>query len=469
MTRAWAAPIFAATIVSLAFAAPVSAGASALNMGPPPLTLQDAVHYALTHSANVVKQIANLSAAQAQYFKTRSQGLPGVAGSLQNAMQKSQNYLGSYSIIGAPQMSVYSQNTAQLGTSYTWNGGLSHYQTLVAQQQVAQAEAALRSAQQQVTNDVTNGYYTLASKSDAVRLNEGDLEYQSLLVQVARAKERAGVAAGVDVLSAQAQQEKSRYTLEAAKADVENARESLAQLIGAPLDTRFDVPAALAQPALPAQTLDQLIAMAETNRPEVSSAVTGVGIADTNRKSADSDLFPQIQSFASFGNQFSPTLLGQEALLGPVPRGNPGFWNIGLNTTVSLPFLDWGARRANHRDLDEQISAADSALQTTRTQVELDVRQAYRGAQTALSQLASAQEETRYALEATRIARLQYERGVIGITDVFQREQSALSAQTDLFDARVSYVTAIVKLRVALGIYTPERAVADLNAAQGGS
>lgn len=426
------------------------------------LSLSQAIDYALQHSPTVAKQQAVVAQARGDYYQRRSSTLPNLVGSLQNTMQKSENYSG-YAIIGVPQANVYSQNTAQIGTQYTFNGGLNVLQSLAAKQAYAQAQADLRKTQSQITNDVTDAFYALASKKDAVTLDSSDVQYQAVLVKIAQAKVNAGVAAGVDVLSASAQMQKSRYTLEAAKADAENARESLAQIIGAPLDTQFAVPAQVAQPPLPGQSLAQLIQLAIANRPDVESAAEGVQIARTNRRAADADLFPQIQTFASFGNQYSPTFAGSAFAGGAaIARGTPGFWQLGVTSTVSLPFWDWNARRANHQNLNEQISAAQTNLQAAQTQVELDVRQSYRSAQTALAQLASAQEESRYASEAARIAKLQYEHGIKTLTDVLAAQQASLSAQTDQYDARVAYVNAIVKLRVALGIYTPQAAVADI-------
>ena len=426
------------------------------------LSLAGAVQYAMSHSPTIARQQAVVSQTRAAYVKARAQTLPGVNGTLQNTMQKSQNYSG-YAIIGVPQANVYSQNVAQIGTNYTFNGGLSFLQSLSAKQAYAQAQADLRKTQQTVTNDVATAFYALATKDDTVRLDQGDVQYQAVLVRIAKAKVSAGVAAGVDVLSANAQEQKSRYTLAAADADAENARESLAQTIGAPLDTQFDVPSRVSQPPLPAKSVDQLIAIAQANRPEVTSASEAVAIARTNRRAADTDLIPQIQTFASFGNQFSPTINGAAFGGGAqLARGTPGFWQIGVTSTFTLPLLDWGARHANHVDLNNQIDAAQVNLQATREQVEIDVRQAYRSAQTALTQLASAQEESRYASEAARIAKLQYEHGIKTLTDVLAAQQSSLSAQSDEFTARVNYVDAIVKLRVALGLETPEQAVADL-------
>lgn len=426
------------------------------------LTLAQAVDYAMGHNVTIAQQRALVSQAQSQYVRQHAQTLPEVVGQVQNQMQKSENY-SNYAIIGQAPPPAFSQNSASLGSSYTFNGGESFFQALVSTQQYDQAKANLEQTQKQVTDSVSDAYFSLANKNEAVRLDQGNLNYQHVLLEVAQAKERAGVAAGVDVLSAQASQEASRYTLDAAQADSETARETLAQLIGAPLSTQFDVPQAIPQPPLPSQGLDALIRIAQANRPDVASAAEGVQIARTNRRSADTDIYPQIQTFSQIGNQYSPTLVAQANAAGqPIPRGTPGYWLLGITSTISLPLVDWGTRAANHHNLNDQIVAAQVNLDSVKSQVELDVRQQYRAAQTALEQLASAQNESRYAQEAARVAQLQYEHGLITLVDVQQRQQQALSAQTDLYTARVAYADAIVKLRVALGVFDPHAAVADL-------
>jgi outer membrane protein TolC len=90
------------------------------------------------------------------------------------------------------------------------------------------------------------------------------------------------------------------------------------------------------------------------------------------------------------------------------------------------------------------------------------VRESFRSAQTALAQETYAQQETRLGTEAARIAQLQYANGIISYTDVSNAQQTSVQAQNDLVLARVSYVEAVVRLRVALGIFDPQAAVADL-------
>lgn len=474
---------------ALAFALPLGALLCAVQpAGAAGLSLRQAVSYALGHSPGVAQQRAAVAQARDAYLKARAQGLPTVNGSIQNVAQKSSNLQGAYAVIGLSQESVFSQNTAQIGTNYTlYTGGLRHLQTLAARRQFEQSRAELRKTQDQTAASVTDGFYAIAADDDAVRLDRADLQYQTVLVRIAKAKERAGVAAGVDVLSARAAQERSRSALAKALAQAQNARESLAQSIGAPLETAFAVPQRVVQPPLPGQHLDELIALAQAHRPEVAAAQAALDAAELNRRTLNRDLFPQVQFGASFGNQFSPTsavfeqrqidqqFAAQNAFniahgLAPiplsqkpvVPRGNPGFWQIQAVSTFTLPFYDAGARRADKANDDAQIAGARSALAAAESQVALDVRSAYRDAQAALAQITYAQDETSYATEAARIARLQYESGIKALPDVLAAQQQSLSAQTDLFNARVAYVDAVVKLRVALGIFDAPGAVADL-------
>lgn len=422
------------------------------------MTLAQAIDFAINHNVTVAAQRAQVSQAEYQYIHNRSLTIPGVSGQLQNQMQKQENYSG-YSIIGAPQVPAFSQNNASLGTSYTFNGGLAVLESQLAKQQLYQAKANLGQTEKQITDTVTDDFFSIADKNEAIRLDQGDLSYQTVLLNVAVAKEHAGMAAGVDVLSARAAVEKSRYSLLAAQTDSENSSETLAQTIGAPLETQFEIPVVPPQPPMPGQTLDQLIAIAENNRPEIQSAFEGVLIARTNRRSADTDIYPQVSAFAQIGNQYSPT---EAALVPTAPRGVPGYWLLGVTSTISLPLVDYGNRSANHWNLNNQIVNAQTNLDSTRSQVELDVREQYRAAQSALAQLSSAEDENRYAQEAARVAQLQYEHGLITLVDVQQRQQNSLSAAADLYNAQAAYVNAIIKLRVALGIYAPQAAVADL-------
>ncbi len=270
------------------------------------------------------------------------------------------------------------------------------------------------------------------------------------------------MAAGVDVMRAQVNQTKSASTLVGGKADVDDAREDLAQTIGASLDQSFLFPKAIAEPKLPSQSVDTLEDIALNARPDVLAARNGVAAAELTRKGWDRELFPTVQIGAAFGNQLSTIQYNQFGQPVAHASGTPGFWSLGALSIFTLPLVDYGQRHSERVNDDAQLVSAQRALDQTRTQVQIDIRQTYRAAATALAQLGLAQEESRLGVESARVAQLQYAHGLIALSDVIQAQQQSVTAQSDLVAARVSYINAIVKLRVSLGTYTAQSAVADL-------
>jgi outer membrane protein TolC len=430
-----------------------------------PMTLQDAVSYALSHDPTVAAKYAAVTTQAHAVSAQEAQTFPTVNGTLQSVLQKQENYGGAYQLIGIAPQPNFSQNTISAGTNYTLNsGGLGFLQLATANASLAAARQDLARAEDLVASNVTTAFFNVAQKKGIVQLDGSDLVYQDALLAAARIKAREGAAAGVDVLRARVAQAKSASTLVGARADVQNALESLAHTIGAPLDTAFAIPTAIPEPAIPNGTVAALENLAVSERPDVASARKTLLAARDTRKGWDRELFPSLQIQANLGNQYSPTeaALLQSFSKTPIPRGSPGFWQIGLTSTFTLPLVDYGQRHTERVNDDAQIAADEAALQNVISQAQLDVRQQYRAAQTAQVQLAYAKEEASLGSQAARIAELQYRSGVIALADVIQAQQTSVQAQTDLIDARVAYVDAIVSLRVALGTYDPRSAVANL-------
>jgi outer membrane protein len=439
-----------------------------------PLDLRAAVSYALDHNPNLASRRATLENDEAQFAKDHAAEYPPVTGLLQNQLTKQSNgsagSLEQFGFIPATNaISTFSQNIAQLGTQWTLYNG-SYNQTLSgrAKRQVETDRDGLRRAEQQLAQDVSSAYYAVSVRGETVRLDTADRGFQEALLRVARDNERVGRAAGVDVLRSQVNALRAQAALATAQSDEATARESLAQTIGAPPEQPFSFEDALPEPALPATPLAKLIASAEASR----SDIAGAGAALANARLADSiigsDRFPTLAINAAFGNQYIPTtqsLGGINPLtrlpFPPTPRGNTGFWQIGATETLQIGLVEYGSRRAQHRAARAAIQSAQTALDTTRYQVESDVRQAQRGAQTAAANLATAKEASALGSESARIAQLQYRNGLISLTDATQAERDNLSAQNDLVNARVTYIGAIVHLRVAVGTADP-LAIVDL-------
>jgi outer membrane protein TolC len=327
-------------------------------------------------------------------------------------------------------------------------------------------------------------FFAIANRRQLYGLAEANLIYQQALLETARAKERAGLVAGVDVLRAEVGVEQTQAALLSTQSDAETARESLAETIGASLDTSFAVPTVLPEPPLPAGSSATLVEVAERSRPEVAAAAANVAIAQLSRATIDTDLLPQVNVYAAFGNQTSPTgfvdqqtqlnLLNQECAPNPnqvscigfpfanVTRGTPGFWNIGATSTISLPIVDYGTRAAEHRSANASVRSAELALDSAQAATEEDVLESLRQAQTSRQTLVYQRKAATLGSEAARIAQLQYDNGLISLTDTKAAQATSLQTQADLFNAQIGYINAVVKLRSALGTFDPAATVADL-------
>lgn len=454
-------------------------GSGAIASAAAPLNLQDSVRFALGHNTGVAAKVAQLASAQAAFTKQHAAELPPVTGTLQNTMARSANAGGSLAQYGISPQSKFSQNTAQVSTQWLlYNGSLNQILAQQAKRQLESAKADLRQTQTQIAQNVAASFFAVSAKDHAYRVAQSNLAYQQVLFTVAQAKERAGQVAGVDVLRADAAVQNALAASLTAQSDVQTARETLAQLIGAPLDTEFTASQLLPEPPLPAQPLPTLVQIAQRNRPEIAMAAASLAVARLSRAAIDTDLRPQIALNGSFGNQMSPTsaVAQQDAVIANVPgcavvptpdpcllpRGRPGYWQIGATTTFSMPLIDYGTRHTAHKSGDAAIRSADLALTSATTAAEGDVRQSLRGAQTAAAALVYQKKAAQLAGESARIAQLQYKNGLITLTDATQAQNAATSAASDLFNARIAYINSIIKLRSALGTYDPAGLVSDL-------
>ncbi len=450
-----------------------------------------AVVYALHHAPGLITQRATIASDDATFTRDRAAEFPSFGGSLQNQIAKSANQSGQFAQFGIVPVNNFSQNTAQLQTSYNlFNGGAQ----LTAQQAQRTTQAAkyeLRRLEEQAAISVSNAFYNLAALHEIVVLDMGDLRYQETLLDSARASERVGRVAGVDVLRARVAVGQSRSALIGARVNERNAAESLAVQIGAPIGSIFELPKAVPQPPMPAVSTTQLETIAKLNRPEILEAKASFDASKLGDAAVDNDLRPTVALNGSFGSQVSPTSLTQEqqaidaenaaALasyeaekklfpnlpipvpipIPPIDRNRPGFWQFNVTSTFALPLYDFGERAALHHAARAQIDAALASLYSQYDAVQSNVDADQRSLQSAATKLAIAKQSAALGRESARIAQLQYTHGLISFTDAAQTEQTALSAENDLVAAQVNYVTALIALRVALAP-TDTAAAADL-------
>jgi outer membrane protein TolC len=447
---------FAAAVASAIVASPAPVAAQ-----PQPMTLDQAITFAMSHDATVLAARSASAAAGAQLAANRAAGLLNVGGQAQSILNRqSSSNAGAFAQFGLSPSPNFSQNTTQLTASQNVFDLTTSLQAKEAQRAYDAANRDLRRAKSQATLDVMTSFYGLAEDAQLVTLALADLKYQQALVRIAQINYQTGKVAGIDVLKARIQSTTSEEHASSSEADLEDARQNLAQLIGAPADQTFALPDTIPAPAPPAGDQPSLTALALRNRPDLLAASDAFDEALIVRSLVDAADRPNVNLSGGWGNQVSPT--SNAATLAacnnpshplgvPCGLGSSHFYSVSLTSTWTLPLLDWGAKHAARQSAavaaDEKLEAYESA----RRQAAIDVDQAFRRLGVNRQNLDLATANDQLAKRSADVAQVQYRTGLISQIDVTQAEQTYLQAAKDLLDAQVGYVLSVAKLKLAVG------------------
>ena len=434
----------------------VLAAAVASPAAAAPMTLAQAIAFAQAHSEQVLVAKAQWVQAGATLAADRSAQLPNVQGIAQSSMSRSANYSGNFAQIGVPVQPNVSQNTAEVAGSQSVFNLQNELTADAARHGYDQAQQNYRLVKEQTVLSVETSFYTYAQDVQLVGLAKADLAYQQQLYSIADANYKSGLVAGIDRLKAQVQRTSSQESLASATADAEDARENLAQSIGAQPSQAFAVPAAIPAPPMPSTDEHALDALALVHRPDLAIAKDALDIAVLDNGLIDAPNRPTVALQGAWGNQVIPTAFPFNEATCAIHLFDPHcgpthFYTIGLTSQLLLPLLDWGTLHAQHNGAHANIDSQTASYEAAKRQAIIAVDQAVRRLIVDQQNLGLATQNAAVALQAAKIAQVQYKVGLGSQLDVTTAEQTYLQAAKQLLDAQVGYVIAADTLKLATG------------------
>jgi outer membrane protein TolC len=439
-------------LAGLILAGTITAAATAQAAASVPMTLAQAIQFAESHNQRVLAAKAQWVQAGATLASDRAAQLPNVQGVAQSSMSRSANYSGSFAQIGVPVQPNVSQNTAELAGSQSVFNLQNELIADSARHGYDQSQQNYRLVKEQTVLDVESSFYAYAQDVQLVALAKADLGYQQQLYAIADANYKSGLVAGIDRLKAQVQRTSSEESLASATADAEDARENLAQSIGAEPSQAFVVPQAIPAPPMPSTDQRALDAIALAHRPDVAIAKDGLDIAVLDNGLIDAPNRPTVALQGAWGNQEIPTAFPVNEAICQSPHCGPThFYTIGLTSQLLLPLIDWGSLHAQHNGAHANIDSQTASFETAKRQAIIDVDQAARRIIVDDQNLSLATQNASVALQAAKIAQVQYKVGLGSQIDVTTAEQTYLQAAKQLLDAQVAYALAADKLKFATG------------------
>ena len=256
---------------------------------------------------------------------------------------------------------------------------------------------------------------------------------------VARAERRrdAGTVTNADVLSLQVHLAGMRQQAIEAAGHAAVARAELNRLRGAPVDAEFTVQEPALAPPTAGRDWSALATEAIANRPDLKRGEGGVALAESGRREAKSNWWPQVAAQAAY--QYDGLNFSDRASAWVV--GGEARW------TFSTGMGDRAAMRA--ATAAEQKARASH--EEARSAVQVQVLSAVRQLESAEAREQVARATVAQAAESQRIIRDRYEAGMAGVQDVLSASAAVLSAETSRTSAAVDRIVAQAALDRAIG------------------
>lgn len=310
-----------------------------------------------------------------------------------------------------------------------------------ALEQYLATEEARNAAQISLVAEVANAYLTLLGDAKLLALTNDTLATRQKSLDLIEASFRHGVGSQLDVAQARTAVESARSSRIRYTRQVEQDKNALTLLVGAPIDKAITTPANLDQIRFAEDLPVGLPSDVLMNRPDIIGAEHSLQAANANIGAARAAFFPTITLTAT-GGTASPDLSG-------LFDAASGSWSFIPQVTV--PIFTAGRNQAN---LDKAKANFDIAL----AQYEKSIQSAFREVSDALAakgtlgdQHASLAALVEASRESLTLSRARYDQGVDSYLAVLDSERALYSAEQDLVSIQVLERSNMVDLYKTLG------------------
>jgi outer membrane protein len=307
---------------------------------------------------------------------------------------------------------------------------------------VAQADARLIAAQQDLIVRVARRYFTVLGAHDNVKFVLGDKEAIGRTLEQAKQRFDVGLAPVTDTLEAQARYDISVSNEINAKKLLADAEEALRELTG-----EFPVAPEVLRPVIPMLKPDpanqeEWVAAAAEQNPLVLAAVAATEVAKQEIQVQNSGHYPTLDATADYSyldSQFGGVL--------PLERNDA---SIGLE--LSIPIYQGGLVSSQTRQSRYEYNQAMEELVRERRANQRQTSDNYRGVLAGISKVEALKNAVLSNEKAVQAAEAGFAVGTRAIIDVLNAQRDLLAARRDYARSRYDYLLDTLELKQAAGI-----------------
>ncbi|MEW8626155.1 MAG: TolC family outer membrane protein [Candidatus Thiodiazotropha sp.] len=305
---------------------------------------------------------------------------------------------------------------------------------------IAQAEADFASAEIDLMVRSTTAYFDILSAEDDLRVANAEREATGRQLEQAQQRFDVGLIAITDVHEAKAAYDAARASEIAAENSLDNAWEALFEIIGPKAKSELAKlgDGLLLNPPVPNNLTDWSDTAQQQNY-SIIAARSNLKVLEQEIDVSKSGHYPTLDLVGGYSMNRSDNDRATEADTA----------KIGLS--LEVPIYTGGAVSASTRQSQANYRAAQQSLDQTRRGVNRQVRDAFRGVLSTISQVEALKAATVSAQSALESTQAGYEVGTRTIVDVLNVQRNLFSSQRDYLNSRYGYILNGLALKSAAG------------------
>ncbi|MGH8551820.1 MAG: TolC family outer membrane protein, partial [Methylococcales bacterium] len=302
--------------------------------------------------------------------------------------------------------------------------------------QIAKAEAEYQTVLQDLMSRTIKAYLDILLAKDTLRFANAEKESLSRQFEQAQQRFDVGLIAITDVLEAQSGFDGARSREIVAENNLDDAIEALREITGE-YDRKL-VPLPETIPLMKPQPLNinEWAYSADSQNLMIIAAQNDAELARKTIELQRSGHFPTLDVVGNFNVQ-------DNSAQGFGLRGETGSVGVQFN----LPIYEGGAVNSRTREALYKYNAAKDNLLAVRRQVARQVRDAYRGVISTISQVEALDAAIRSSATALEAITAGFEVGTRTMVDVVNEQRNLYQARNNLSEARNNYILNWVSLK----------------------
>jgi multidrug efflux system outer membrane protein len=411
------------------------------------------VDLALADNRDLRTAVLNVQQTEAQYRITRSASFPTVQGTA-GVTRSYTNFASEETLPGEPAglgAGFSASSLAYTANSFTASVGVTSYeldlfghvrsQNAQALEQYFQTREAQRAAQISLVGQVATQYLTLRETEELLKLTEVTLIAVQDSYSLNKATFDAGASNELDLRQAEGQVETARLNVETYQLQLQQARNALQLLLGAPIPGDLPPARPFSDSGMVADVPAGLPSELLARRPDILEAEHALKAANANIGVARAAFFPTISLTGSVGVTSTQ--------LSSLFKAGSGDWSFGPQ--ISVPLFAGGH---NVAQLDSakvgtqlEVVAYEKAIQTAFR----EVADALVGVDSYARQIILEQSLIDTEQRRLELATLRYRQGEDTYLNELAAQQDLYSAQQGLLQAQFNRLSSKVSLYQALG------------------